>query len=260
MDILQAIILGVVQGITEWLPVSSKSHLILIQELFGITQPAIFDLILHIGSLLVLLLVFRTEIWQLCSGLFSRKKETRDESWKIGLFIFIATLPIVLAGFIFEDLVKSALTDLRFLGFGFLFTALILYLSKFPRVKTKGLTVWNSLVIGIGQAVALLPGVSRSGTTISTGMILGVKKEAAAKFSFLIFIPAIVGATVLEFKEIGQIENLGALAVGTFAAISSGYFALKLLLRIIQKGRFHWFSAYCAMLGILVLLFAYGIF
>jgi undecaprenyl-diphosphatase len=255
MDILQAIILGIVQGITEWLPISSKSHLIIVQQLFGLVQPAIFDLILHIGSLLVILLVFWTDVKELFFGILNGRKE----SWMMVLYIVIATIPIVVFGFLLEDVVKSSMNSLYILGYGFLFTATIIFLSQYPRVKDKSLNVWNSLIVGFGQVLALFPGVSRSGTTISTGMMLGVKKESIAKFSFLIFIPAILGATVLEFKDVNQIESVGPLIVGTIVAMVVGYLSLKLLLNIIKNDKFKWFSVYCLVLGLIVLLFAYGI-
>jgi undecaprenyl-diphosphatase len=159
-----------------------------------------------------------------------------------------------------EDAVKSSMTSLYVLGFGFLFTALIIYLSSYPHVKDKDLNAWNSLVVGLGQVLALFPGVSRSGTTISTGMILGMKKDVIAKFSFLIFIPAILGATVLEFKDIGQVESIMPLIIGTIVATIVGYLSLKLLLNIIKNDKFKYFSIYCLVLGIIVLMFAFRIF
>jgi undecaprenyl-diphosphatase len=255
MDIFQAIILGIVQGITEWLPISSKSHLILMQNIFGITQPIIFDLMLHIASLAVVIFVFWKDIWELIVGIVNRKRE----SLMMALFIIIATIPIAIIGYLLENFVKSTMGSLYVLGYGFLFTALIIYLSRFPRKKDKALTFWNSLIIGLGQVLSLFPGVSRSGTTISTGMILGIKKEDIARFSFIIFIPAILGATVLELKDIGQIGSISSLIVGMIVTMIVGYLSLKLLLDIIRKDKFSWFSVYCAVLGILVLLFAYGI-
>jgi undecaprenyl-diphosphatase len=253
MDIFQAIILGIIQGITEWLPISSKSHLLIAHQLFGLVQPAIFDLILHIGSLFVVFFVFWKEIKELVIGLIDRKKE----SWMMVLFIAVATIPIAIFGFLLEDVVISSRENLFVLGYGFLFTALIIFLSGYPRVKKNGLSFWNSLIIGLGQVLALFPGVSRSGTTISTGMLLGIRKEVVAKFSFLIFIPAILGATILEFKDIGQIESVGPLIIGTIVAMITGVVALKLLLSIIKNDKFRWFSLYCLVLGLIVLMFAY---
>lgn len=256
MDIFQAIILGIIQGVTEWLPISSKSHLIIAHQLFGLVQPAIFDLILHIGSLFVVCFVFWKEIKGLIIGLWERNRE----SWMMASFIVVATIPIIVFGFLLEGLVKSSRDNLYILGYGFLFTALIIFLSQYPRKKDGKLGFWNSFIIGLGQVLALFPGVSRSGTTISTGMMLGVKKEVVARFSFLIFIPAILGATVLEFKDIGQVGAIGPLIVGTVVAMVTGVIALKLLLSIIKNDKFKWFSIYCLLLGMVVLLFAYGLF
>ena len=255
MDILQAIILGIVQGISEWLPISSKSHLIIIQLLFGLVQPAIFDLLLHIGSLIVVLFVFWKDIWKLITGVFSGDKK----SLLYVAYIIVASIPVAIIGFVFKTQIEAALSNMYILGFGFLFTALILFLSKFSFVKKKSLNFWNSLVIGISQVFSVLPGVSRSGTTISTGMILGVEKKEAAKLSFLMFIPAILGATVLEIGSIGLITNIPAMIIGMIFAMVTGYIALKLLMNIIEKNKFWMFSIYCFVLGIIVLLFAYGI-
>jgi undecaprenyl-diphosphatase len=256
MDIFQAIILGIVQGITEWLPISSKSHLIIIQQLFGLVQPAIFDLLLHIGSLIVVFFVFWKDIWKLITGVFSGDKK----SIKYVLFIIVASIPVAIIGFIFKKQIEMALSNMYILGFGFLFTAVILFCSKFTHVKKKSLGFWNSLVVGISQIFSVLPGVSRSGTTISTGMIMGIEKKEAAKLSFLMFIPAILGATVLEIGNIGLITNVWAMFIGVVVAMITGYVALKLLMNIIEKDKFWLFSIYCFVLGIIVLLFAYGVF
>jgi len=262
MDIFQAIILGIVQGITEWLPISSKSHLIIIQQLFGLVQPAIFDLILHIGSLIVVLFVFWKDIIQLIKGVFTGDKK----SLKYAGYLIIASIPVAIIGLVFKHQIEAALSNMYILGFGFLFTAWVLFLSKYPinkvgkSVKKEGLKLWDAILMGLSQMASVLPGVSRSGTTISTGIIFGGDKEEVAKFSFLMFIPAILGATLLEFKDIGTITNIPALIVGTIVAMITGYLALKLLMNIIQKDKLWYFSIYCAILGIVVLLFAYGVF
>ena len=257
MDIFQAIILGIVQGITEWLPISSKSHLIIVQQLFGLIQPAIFDLMLHIGSLIVILFVFWKDIIKLIKGIFARDKN----SIKYALFIIVASIPVAIIGLIFKTQIENSLSNMFILGFGFLFTALILLLSKYPVVSSKnfGIKLWHAIIIGIMQIAALFPGVSRSGTTISSGIIIGVKKVDAAKFSFLMFIPAILGATLLEFSSIGSITNIYALIIGMIIAMITGYITLKLLMNIIEKNKFWYFSIYCFVLGIIVLLFAYKI-
>jgi len=255
MDILQAIILGIVQGITEWLPISSKSHLIIIQQLFGLVQPAIFDLLLHIGSLIVVIFVFWKDIWKLIVGVCKGDMK----SIKYVLYIVVASIPVAIVGIIFKHQIEAALSNMYILGFGFLFTALILFCSKFTLIKSKSVNFWNSLVIGLSQALSVLPGISRSGTTISTGMIIGVEKKEAAKLSFLMFIPAILGATLLEISSIDLITNIPAMIIGVIMAMITGYIAIKLLMNIIEKNKFWMFSIYCFVLGIIVLLFAYKI-
>jgi len=259
MDIFQAIILGIVQGITEWLPISSKSHLIIIQQLFGLVQPAIFDLILHIGSLIVVLFVFWKDIVKLVKGVFEGDKK----SLKYFAYLIIASIPVAIIGLVFKHQIEAALSNMYILGFGFLFTAVILFLSRYPLVKSvknAGLKFWHAMIMGLSQMATVLAGVSRSGTTISAGMISGADKEEAAKFSFLMFIPAILGATLLEFDGFSAITNIPALMIGTIFAMVTGYLALKLLMNIIEKGKFWYFSIYCFVLGVIVLLFAYGIF
>ena len=176
--------------------------------------------------------------------------------------MIVASIPVAIIGFVFQKQIEAALSNMYILGFGFLITALILFLSKFTfvrSVKSKSLNVWNSLIIGISQVLSVLPGVSRSGTTISTGMIIGADKKEVAKFSFLIFIPAILGATLLEFKDIGMITNIPAMIIGMIFTMITGYIALKLLMNIIEKDKFWYFSIYCFILGIIVLMFAYRI-
>lgn len=253
MDILQAIILGIVQGITEWLPVSSSGHLVLFEHLFSLRQPLLFDIMLHVGSLFVVLFFFRKEIIELILGVLKWDKD----KLMIILMIIIATIPIAFVGFFFKDFIESIFKDLRTVGFALLFTALLLFLSKYPAKKDKKLSLWSALIIGLFQAVAILPGVSRSGSTISSGMILGIKKDDVARFSFLIFIPAILGALILNIGDITEFTDPIPVIAGTLVSAVVGYFSLKLLMDIIKKDRFSWFSLYCLLLGVIVLAFAY---
>jgi undecaprenyl-diphosphatase len=249
MDIFQAIILGIVQGITEWLPISSSGHLVLFQQLFGITQPIVFDVMLHLGSLVVVLIFFWKQIRELIIGVFRLDKE----KIKLLLFIVLATIPIAVVGLFFGNQIERAFDSLLVVGIGLLFTSLLLFLSKYPKVKSGKLTWDKTLLIGVSQAIAILPGVSRSGSTISTGMILGIKKEDVARFSFIIFIPAIIGAAIVELGNIGSVENIPAMIIGTLFSIAVGFFSLKLLMNIIQKDRFSWFGIYCLVLGLVVI-------
>ncbi len=253
MDIFQAIILGIVQGITEWLPVSSSGHLVLFEHLFGLSQPLLFDIMLHVGSLIVVLYYFRKDIRELIFGVFDGDRE----KFRIVLMIIIATIPIALVGYFFQDFIESIFKDLRTVGFALLFTSLLLFLSRYPKKKEGRMTYMNALGIGIFQAIAILPGVSRSGSTISSGMMLGVRKEEAARFSFLIFIPAILGAFVLHLGDITAFTDPLPVIIGTLVSAIVGYFTLKLLMNIIKRDKFSWFSLYCLLLGIVVLVVAY---
>jgi undecaprenyl-diphosphatase len=251
MNILEAIMLGVVQGFTEWLPISSSGHLVIFQELFGLHQPVIFDLFLHLGSLLVIFLVFFKDILKLGQGFFRWEKFYV----KYTLWLIVASIPIGFIGYFFNDAVKSAFGSLTVVGFSLIFTSVILFLSKYPHQKNKKLS-WKSIVIvGFAQALAILPGVSRSGMTISSGLIQSVKREEAVRFSFLLFIPAILGATILEFKNFGQISNVPALLISFLTTVIVGFFSLKLLLKMVKKEKFWYFGWYCLGLGILVLFF-----
>lgn len=252
MEIYQAIILGIVQGITEWLPVSSSGHLVLVQNLFGISQPVIFNVLLHIGSLIVVVSVFFKEIIELFKGIFSGKKE----SMQYLLYLVIASVPIGLVGYFLNDLIKSVFNNNLTVGIGLIFTAIILFLSKYPKKKEQQFTVRSSLITGVGQAFAILPGVSRSGTTISAGLMQGVKRDKVATFAFLLFIPAIIGAALFEAKSIATIPNLLPLIIGLIVTIIVGFFSLKLLLHIIKKNKFQYFSIYCFFVGLIILLFS----
>jgi undecaprenyl-diphosphatase len=252
MDVFQAIILGIIQGITEWLPISSSGHLVLAQQLFGLTQPLIFDVMLHLGSLLVIFIFFWKELKDLILGVLKFEKE----KLKMLLLIIIATIPIALVGYLFGDFINAAFQSLIIVGFGLVFTSLLLFLSKYPKKKEGKLKWYNVLIIGVAQAVAILPGVSRSGSTISSGMMLGIKKEDIARFSFIIFIPAILGATLLEFGNLGAVENIAAMIIGTVVSAVVGFFSLKLLMNVIKKDRFSWFGVYCLVLGIIVVILA----
>jgi len=253
VSLLQAIILGIVQGITEWLPISSSGHLVLFQNLFGLEPPVVFDVILHIGSLIVVFIVFWKEIKELVVGVFNKDKYHLNYL----LYLVIASIPIALVGFFLNDWIKSIFHSLKTVGFSLLFTALLLYVSRYPKKKNKELSLKNTLMIGVVQALAILPGISRSGSTIATGLMQGVKKRQAAAFSFLLFIPAIVGATLVEMKEVSQITDIPALITGTIVAIIAGILSLRLLLRIIDKNKFSNFAWYCLILGLIVLVISF---
>ncbi len=249
-EILRAIILGIVQGITEWLPVSSSGHLVIFQNILGLQESDVFfDVMLHFGSLLVIFFVFRKDLMDLLKGVFRLEKRYLN----LSLYIIIGSVPIVLAGFFLNKQIKSIFSSLTTVGISLLITALLLFLSGFSFSKEKAMDSKRSLMIGISQAMALLPGISRSGATISTGMILGIERQKAARFSFILVIPAILGAAVLELTAIENIPPMAPIVVGTVFSIITGFLSLKLLLYIVQKNKLSIFSWYCAILGIILL-------
>jgi undecaprenyl-diphosphatase len=253
-EILRAIILGIVQGVTEWLPVSSSGHLVIFQNIFGIKESdVLFDVMLHFGSLLVIFFVFRKDLRELARGVI------RLEQYYLNRLLLkaIGSVPIMLAGFFLNSLIKSIFSSLITVGISLLLTALLLFLSGFSPKRKRSLGLIDSLVIGISQALALLPGVSRSGATISTGMILGIDRQEAARFSFILVIPAILGAVLLELTAIKTVPALAPIIIGTVFSIITGFLSLRLLLFIVQKNRLSIFSWYCATVGLVLLVISF---
>jgi undecaprenyl-diphosphatase len=250
-SLIKVLILGLIQGITEWFPVSSSGHLVILKNLFKINEPVVFYVVLHFASLLVLLLFYRIEIIDLIRGLINKDKYSRNFIF----MLFISSLPIALIGFFFNNLIKSIFNNLKTVGISLIFTSVILFSSKYPKKKNKKLNYKNSFVIGIAQAIALFPGVSRSGVTISSGLMQGIKKKDVTKFSLLLAIPAIIGANILEFRYITEIQNFQLLIISFIITLISGYISLNLLIKIIENKKFSYFSYYCFFLGIIILFF-----
>lgn len=251
MSIFEAIILGIVQGLTEFLPVSSSGHLVLLQKLFGIDEGTLFfTSMVHVGTLVALVIVFRKDIMDMLKKPFQ----------KLSIYIVIATLPTILIALVLKDFVESAFDSGATLGVGFLITGTLLWLveSKKPgEKKLKEMTPRHAVVLGIAQGFAIFPAVSRSGSTIAGALFQGLDRKFAAKFSFLMSIPAILGSLVFQIKDLTQAESLGALTpviLGAIAAAISGYFAIKLMMEIIQKKSLKIFSVYVFILGTFVLV------
>jgi undecaprenyl-diphosphatase len=244
---LNEIVLSFIQAATEFLPVSSSGHLALFSNFFGEVD-LFFITFLHLASLFAVLVFTRKEIFQLLSF----KKEHRKTLY----FLIIAIIPAAVIGFLFEDIIGKAFSSFLFLGFGFLFTGTLLFLTKFVKNKNKEINFKNSFLIGIFQILALFPGISRSGTTISVGLFSGINREKAAKFSFLLFIPLSVGAFLLEVKDYifgDLVFNISGYTLAfsfIFCFVLSLVF-LNLLYYIIKKEKFWIFSFYCWVVGIL---------
>ena len=256
-------ILGVVQGLTEYLPVSSSGHLTIISSFFGIdgADNLQFTVAVHVATVLSTLVILWKEIDWILKGLF---KFEMNEETKYALNILVSMIPVGIVGLFFKDRVEEAFgSGLLIVGVMLIVTAVLLtfsYLAK-PRVK-EHLSLWNAFVIGVAQACAVLPGLSRSGSTIATGLMLGNKKEKLAQFSFLMVIPPILGEALLDILKAANGEDVIADSIGTFplavgflAAFLSGCFACKLMISIVKKGKLIYFGYYCAVVGVAVLVY-----
>jgi undecaprenyl-diphosphatase len=250
MDYLQSIVLGLIQGLTEWLPISSSGHLVLAQRLMNLTVPVGFDVMLHIGTLLSVVIFFWRDIKKILVSVFNR--DVRDENFKLFTYILIGSVPTAVIGFFLMKFFESLFLNIRAVGVGFLVTGLLLLLSRFWN-NNKKLSWKSSLLIGTVQGVSIAPGISRSGSTISTGLFSGVKKEDVFKYSFLLSIPAIIGATIMEYGSVNMNDLCTYSAAGLVVAAFVGYFAIKAVKKILISDKFYWFAAYCFVLGAVVL-------
>jgi undecaprenyl-diphosphatase len=265
MDLWLILLLAVVQGLTEFLPVSSSGHLVLLESLFGLRGGGgqggvLFEISVHVGTLAAVLLVYRRKVGGLLSGAFrflsSGFRDAGDEARYIK-YMAVAGVPAAVVGLLFHDSIEVLFDSPRLTALMFVATALVLAASRLRRPE-RDLTVTTALLIGIAQAIAILPGCSRSGWTITTGLLLGLGFGRAAEFSFLISIPAILGALVLELWKypIAAARNeVAPLVIGGVVAFLAGWFALRLLLRILRTGSLHRFSYYLAVLGIAAFIF-----
>ena len=250
---LEAILLAFVQGITEWLPISSSGHLALIQQKLGFESPVFFDVMLHLGTLIVILIVFREKIVKIAKIVHLKGLATPEG--KILKLIIVGNIPIAIAYILFGEDIKAMFSNAFAVAIAFLATGVVLFLTFRTRERRNELTYMDSVLIGVAQAFALVPGLSRSGLTIAIALLLGIERRKAAEFSFLLAIPAVIGAAIEESLtcEFAGIDVLSVL-VGVIIAMIVGYVALKLLLRIVQRGKLYIFSIYCWLAGTLVLL------
>lgn len=252
MSIWEAIIMGIVQGLTEFLPVSSSGHLELASYLFGIEGESNFQfsMALHAGTVLSTLLVFRSEIKRLSTGFFRRGMN--DE--KVFVFnLIISVVPVAFIGLMFNDEISALFTgNIRLVGIMLLVTAALLAFANYAKPRFRSVTPKSAFIIGIAQALAVLPGLSRSGSTISAGLLLGVKKEEVSKFSFLMALIPIIGANVLELMKTPIGEGVGMLnmAAGFIAAFVTGTLACKWMISLVNRGKLIWFSVYCVVVGV----------
>lgn len=244
VNYLQAVILAIIQGITEWLPISSSGHLALTQMLLGISPPLFFDIALHIGTLIAVLIYFRNDILQLFRGFLTFDKN--NIYFRYCLFILLASIPTAIIGFTLKDFFASMFTNSFAVAVALTITGVALYVTKFTKPKTQNISSKLAVIIGIAQGFAVAPGISRSGFTISAGMVAGLDKEKAARFSFLLSIPALIGAAAVEFAgETITPDFIGPTILGLTVSAIIGYLSIKFLLDIIRKGQFSLFAYYC---------------
>ncbi|MBX2846399.1 MAG: undecaprenyl-diphosphate phosphatase [Saprospiraceae bacterium] len=260
MDILKALLLGIVQGLTEFLPVSSSGHIELGKAILNmnIEDDLAFSLIVHLATVLSTILVFRKDIGFLFKELF---KFEWNEHTRFISYILISMIPIAILGLCFEAQIAALFTgNLTLVGISLLVTGGLLLSTTLFKSNTGELTFGKAFLIGLAQAAAIIPGISRSGATISTALNLGISKEQAARFSFLMVLLPIIGASLLQIKEIMEAPSLsvdaGILGVGFLGAFASGVAACTLMLNIVKKGKISYFAYYCFVVGILAIIFA----
>jgi len=260
MSWIEALILGIIQGLTEFLPVSSSGHLEIGKHILGVeaTDNLSFTVVVHGATVLSTIVIFRKDILNLITGLFAFKW---NEQTQYLLKIAASMIPIGIVGVFFKDAVEELFNTEKMLllvGFMLLITAVLLAFTFYAKAKEKEITFKDALIIGIAQTIAVLPGISRSGSTIATGLILGNKREAVARFSFLMVLIPILGENVLgilkeDFSATGSIGAI-PLIVGFIAAFVSGLIACKAMINLVKKGKLIYFAIYCAVVGIIAII------
>lgn len=259
METLEAIILGAVQGLTEFLPVSSSGHLQLAKELLGveIEENLTFDVTLHAATVLSTIVVLWSEIWRLVRGIFSRGMNPQKSYL---LKLVISMIPIGIVGFLLRDKIDALLGSeyiMVVVGCMLLFTATLLTFAYYARPRQRDtISYRDAFIIGVGQAVAAMPGLSRSGTTIATGLLLGNEKSAVATFSFLMVLAPILGQTILDVADGGMaMSDIGMipLVAGFITAFIVGCLACKFMIGIVKRGKLIWFALYCAIVGVVAI-------
>jgi len=276
MEPIQAIVLGIIQGLTEFLPVSSSGHLVIFQHLFQITEPVVsFDISVHFGTLLVVIIFFRKDLIAMftalvksvpalckkktCSGSINDLKDNGSKELKLVFLIVAGSIPTGIIGIFFHKIADRLFSSILLVGFMLLITGALLWLTRIPKQNNKGIekfSVSAAIIIGLVQGIAIIPGISRSGSTIAAGLLLGLDKQIAARYSFLLSIPAICGAEILNLfsSHSGDMIPVHISLIGMCSAFIVGYFALSLLMYLVKNGRMYVFSPYCFLAGGIALL------
>lgn len=285
MEWFEAVLLGLIQGLTEFLPVSSSGHLEIGKVLLGVetTEDLLFTTMVHAATVLSTIIVFRKQIWDLLKGFFCGIKDWKIAENEAGKKVFVCNdqtdylfkialsmIPIMVVGLFFKDSVEALFGSIQVVGFALIVTALLLFFSDYasrPGRKSifpvneyrNGISYWQAFAIGLGQSFAVIPGLSRSGTTISTGLICGVRRESMAQFSFLMVLVPILGETFLEVVggEFGT-SSVGTLPLilGFVSAFLSGLFACKAMVALVKRAKLSWFALYCLVAAASIFIFA----
>lgn len=262
MEVIDAIILGIIQGLTEFLPVSSSGHLELGKALLGDSsipeESLLFTVVLHFATALSTLVVFRKDVWEIITGLFAF---SNNEESRFTLKILLSMIPAVLVGLFFEAELEAFFGgNIAFVGAMLILTALLLFLADRAKNTHQPVSFPHSLIIGIAQAVAMLPGISRSGATIATSVLLGVDKRKAARFSFLMVVPLILGKIakdILSGDLSLQSSNLASMGAGFAAAFVAGLLACTWMIRLVRNSKLSFFAVYCLLVGLLAIASAF---
>jgi undecaprenyl-diphosphatase len=257
MDLVGMLILSIIQGITEWLPVSSSAHLVLAQfYVFG-ELPVIYDMGMHAGTMLAVLIYFRKRVLGMLSGLIKFERESKE--FKMALLIVLGSIPTAIIGFALKGFFVSMYTEPFLVGAALVVTALFLFSTALSHAGKKEADGKSAVAMGIGQGLAVAPGVSRSGATISVGLHMGMGWKEAASFSFLLAVPAVFGATLFLWMETpAEAVDWGLMGAGALGSFLSGYAAIHVLLNVISRKTFPLFGAYCLLLGVAVMAVSGG--
>ncbi|MFN3135787.1 MAG: undecaprenyl-diphosphate phosphatase [Candidatus Kryptonium sp.] len=268
MNYLESLVLSILQGLTEFLPISSSGHLVLAEHLLGIKKSGIeFEVFVHFGTMLSVLVIFWKDISTILTSFFAkifkvselRTNFKADRNFKLAVLIIWASIPAGVIGILFEDKIETAFQNPKLTSAFLMVTGLILISTRFAKNNPeKDFNFASSFLVGVAQAFAILPGISRSGSTISAGMLVGIDGIKSAKFSFLLSLPAIFGATILKTKEILEFSLFEKVPLLLFSALISfitGYIAIKFLLKVISRGNFSLFACYCLTIGLIGLIF-----
>lgn len=263
MSILEAIILGIIQGLTEFLPVSSSGHLELAKQLFDKDldpqKSMLFTVVVHAATALSTIVVFRKEIIEIIQGLFQFKW---NDEMKFSLKIILSMIPAAIVGVAFNDQIETFFGgNILLVGSMLILTGLLLFLADRAKNTNKEVSFGSAILIGVSQAIAILPGISRSGATISTSVLLGVDREKAAKFSFLMVVPLILGKMAKDIMDdsfVMQVDSQLPFVIGFIAAFITGVFACKWMISLVKKAKFKYFAFYCFAVGILAIGWHFG--